>query len=100
MILKILNDNNDPTEINHTYITLVPKMARSEVAKDFRPISLCNVVMKIVSKCIANRMKIVLPHLIGETQSAFAPGRLITDNALIAFKAFHYMKPKKRGRKG
>lgn len=56
--------------------------------------------MKIVTKCLANRLKIVLPNLIGETQNAFVFWRLITDNALIAFEAFHHMKNKKKGRKG
>lgn len=56
--------------------------------------------MKIVTKCIANRLKYVLSSLISKTQSAFVLGRLITNNALIAFEAFHYIKKKKKGRKG
>ena len=53
-----------------------------------------------MTKTIANRLKIVLPHLIGEYQSAFVPGRLITDNALIAFDTFHYMRKKTYGKMG
>lgn len=75
-------------------------MAKSTFANDFWPISLYNVIMKIVTECIANRLKYIHPYLIGETQSAFVPGWLIIDNALIAFESFHYIKHKKKRKKG
>lgn len=100
IILQILNHNRDPFEFNHTYIILVPKLARPYFPKDFHPISFCNVVMKVVTNCLANKLKNVLRTLIAEMQSAFVPERLITNNALIALEAFHYLKNKKKGRKG
>lgn len=99
MVLDILNNGADPTDINQTYVCLIPKVKTPETPKEFRPISLSNVVMRVVTKCLANRIKPVLDELIGEQQSAFAPGRQITDHALAGFEVFHYMK-RMKGKKG
>jgi hypothetical protein len=100
MVLQVLNNNAQVDEINKTFIVLIPKGKNPQTPKDYRPISLCNVIMKIITKVVANRIKVTLPNVIDHEQSAFIQGRLITDNALIAMECFHWMKKKRKGKKG
>ncbi|KAL5575510.1 hypothetical protein UlMin_017209 [Ulmus minor] len=78
--------------INETIITLLPKVKNPTRITEFRPISLCNVIYKIISKMLANRLRRVMGTVISEEQSAFIPGRLITDNAIIGFESLHAIK--------
>ncbi|XP_074313685.1 uncharacterized protein LOC141648875 [Silene latifolia] len=97
MVLRILNDGESPEIINSTRIVLIPKKKAPDKFTDFRPISLCNVLYKLVAKVLANRLKQFLVNLVSENQSAFTPGRLISDNILVAFELFHYMKNARSG---
>ena len=89
-----------PEKWNNTTIVLIPKVRKPEHIKDLRPISLCNVIYKLVSKALANRLKIILLDVVSQSQSAFVPGRLITDNILIAYEATHFLKQRKKGKVG
>ena len=90
-MLDFLNNGNMLPKINHTNIVLIPKNRNPVKISDFRPISLCNVIYKIISKVLANRLKQVLPQIISPTQNAFVLGRLIIDNVLVAFETLHTM---------
>uniref|UniRef100_A0A803QEA0 Reverse transcriptase domain-containing protein n=1 Tax=Cannabis sativa TaxID=3483 RepID=A0A803QEA0_CANSA len=89
-----------PRDLNKTNIVLIPKKKQPQVMNDLGPISLCNVVYKIISKVLAIRIKQVLPFVISDNQSSFIPGRLISDNITIAFEIMHYLKRKRSGKEG
>jgi hypothetical protein len=74
-----------PDGLCNSIIVLIPKVSKPKHLKTFCPISLCDILYKIASKVLANRLKVVLPTIILEQQSAFVPGRLITANGLITF---------------
>jgi hypothetical protein len=99
-VLNFLNNGIFDPAINATYLALIPKVSPAISVHDFRPISLCNVIYKLISKVLANRLKVVLPKVISKYQSAFVPGRLITDNILVAYETLHTMATRMKGRKG
>jgi len=64
--------------------------------KDWLPIAFCNVLYKIISKVLANRLKGVLSQCIFDNQSTFVSGKSILDNAMVAIEVIHFMKTKTR----
>ncbi|KAK4386128.1 putative mitochondrial protein [Sesamum angolense] len=99
-VLALLNNHVMPRSLNDTHIVLIPKCRKPESLSQCRPISLCNVLYKIASKSIANRLKLFLETIISPTQTAFVPGRLITDNILVAYEFNHFMRNKNWGKMG
>lgn len=79
-------------QVNHTLLTLIPKCDNPSHIRQFRPIALCNVIYKIVTKVVAQRLKIIMPKVISEAQSSFVPGRHTTDNAIILQEMVHSMR--------
>jgi hypothetical protein len=84
---------------NHSFISLVPKLSGSHTAHQFRPISLCNIVYKIISKILANRLKVHMHKIISPFQSVFVPKRHIQDNTILTHELLHSFKSK-RGKGG
>ena len=96
-VLDFLNHGITPPKFNETHIVLVPKTKSPKNVTEYRPISLCNVIYKLASKTLANRLKKILPSIISDSQSAFVNGRLITDNVLVAFETTHHINLRKSG---
>ncbi|KAL4292566.1 hypothetical protein AHAS_Ahas18G0040900 [Arachis hypogaea] len=85
-------------ECNNTLLVLVPKINNPEFINQFRPIALCNVSYKVITKIMVDRIKPYLNDRIAVHQSSFIPGRKIQDNILIAKEMIHIMK-KMKGKK-
>lgn len=98
--LEFLNAAGDISSINNIFLVMIPKVKKPLSVNEYRPISLCNVIYKVISKALANRLKLILPQIISHTQSAFVPGRLILDNVIVAFEAMHSMNTKLKGKQG
>ncbi|KAA3462361.1 reverse transcriptase [Gossypium australe] len=98
--LGILNDGKGIESANMTDIVLIPKVSQPTALVNFRPISLCSVIYKLVTKTIANRLQTVIGGCIDKAQSAFIPGRLISDNVILAYELLHTFRQKQTGKKG
>jgi hypothetical protein len=96
-VLHVLSGNKLPEGWNDTVISLIPKTEKPERVSDLRPISLCNVTYKVVSKVLASRLRRILDEVINPAQSAFVPGRLISDNILVAYEITHSLLNKREG---
>jgi hypothetical protein len=99
-VLQFLNGGDMLEGWNDTVIVLIPKVRNPEKFSEFCPISLCNVLYKLIAKVLSNRLRKILPQIISPSQSAFVPGRLITDNVLLAYELTHYLNNKWKGNEG
>ncbi|KAJ0267106.1 Reverse transcriptase domain-containing protein [Hirschfeldia incana] len=98
-ILLFFETGKLPEDTNNALVVLIPKVPKPERITQFRPISLCNVLFKIITKAMVGRLKGVMQKLIGPAQSSFIPGRLSADNIVIVQEAVHSMR-RKKGQKG
>ncbi|XP_072081072.1 uncharacterized protein [Arachis hypogaea] len=85
-----------PSDSNITWVALAPKFTGAKEIKDLRPIIMVGCVYKVISKVMVQRMRAVMPGLVGETQSAFVKGRKIHDGALIACETVQWLKMRKK----
>lgn len=100
IVKKFFRDGIMPQNLNDSNVVLISKKKCPVQMGDLRSISLCNVLVKIITKVMANRMKEFMSEVISENQSAFVPGRIILDNIMISYEVMHYLKRKRRGNEG
>jgi len=93
--LSALNRQVLPLELNDTLLVIIPKAENLVCVIQLRPVSLCNVAYKVISKAIVDHLKPILPRLIAPTQCSFIPGRQITDNVAVVQKILHSLRRKK-----
>ncbi|KAH1074841.1 hypothetical protein J1N35_027169 [Gossypium stocksii] len=83
-VKKVFEEGIIEPEFNNTLIVLIPKVPNLENFSQFRTISLCSVLYKLVMKIITNKFKGIFPKIIGQEQAGFIAGRSIIDNIIIA----------------
>lgn len=81
--------------LNSTFLVLIPKTDHSEEPQGFRPISLYNVIYKIMATIMVNRLKPILPGLISQEQIGFFKERQIVNGIVTAQEAIHSLKSQK-----
>lgn len=64
MIENIFTNPENVKEVNETLITLIPKVDQVTRIRDFRPISLCNVSYKVITKILALRLRAMMEKLV------------------------------------
>eukprot|EP00253_Pinus_taeda_P015037 PITA_15037 len=82
--------------LNATFIALIPKSEESNKPDKYRPIALCNIIYKIISKVVALRLKPVLPHIISPEQSGYVEGRQILDGIILTHEIIHSLKQSRK----
>lgn len=85
-------------EMNKVAIFLLPKIEETKSLSKFRPIALCNVLIKIISKVLASRLQSVMHKLTEKFQSSFISGRLTTNNIITAQESIHILQQRKGGK--
>lgn len=90
--LEVLNNDSDIFSVNHTLIALIPKIINPRSINEFHSISLCDVIYKIKTKSLADRLKHMLNMAMFEYQRAFILSHLIMDNAVVRFESMHKLK--------
>ena len=99
-IIKAFKGRQNLSEVNYSLIVLIPKVPMPKFIHQFRPIRLCNVVFKILTKVIVNRIKPLMIFLVTNNQCRFVPGRHTVDKIIVAQEVIDSMRNLKRGSKG
>lgn len=99
-IFSWLNQGGFPQKLNNIDIVLTPEKDNPISMLDLRPISLCNVLYKIISKVLANRLNLFLSKCISHELFAFVKGRSILDNVVVSIETVHHVKCKTQRKVG
>ena len=97
--INVLQGTTLPQGLNDTFLVLIPKIENSQMVSQLRPIGLCNVAYKVITKATMNRLKPILDKIIAPTQASFVPNRQIINNTIIVQEMLHSMR-RKQGSKG
>lgn len=91
---NIFENKHIRREIKRTILVLIRKAANPLNLKMCRPISLCTMIYKTVTKLLANRFQTILPHVVGPYQTSFIPRQHIIENIVVAQEVVHSMRRK------
>jgi hypothetical protein len=95
-VRSVFDKGEYDTKVCETLIVLIPKGENQTTFKDFRPISLCNVTYKLISKIIVARLRPFLDGIISPLQNSFIPGRSTKDNVIVLQEVLHSMRRSKK----
>ena len=102
-IIQIIQDIFEqlriPSTWGHTNLVLIPKVAHPEQITQFRPISLCNTLYKVVSRILMQCLKPYMAEIINPCQAGFVPGRRTSDNIILVQEVIRTLRYRK-GRTG
>ena len=89
------SDTGVLTSFNSTFLTLIPKKEGVDTPGKFWLIALCNVIYKIITKVMENRLRPLLSDLVSQEQSGFVEGRQILDGVVMVHEVIHSLKVSK-----
>lgn len=95
VVTSFFVDGRLPKEDNSSLIVLILETSSPSFVNNYRPISLCNVVYKIISKLLVSKLRPLLYKIISPCQSAFIPRRWIIENQVVVHEFLHSFKVRK-----
>lgn len=90
-MLHYLNTGSIPSSVSHMFIILIPKVKSPTRVTEYCPIAPCNILYRLISKALANRLQKILPSVTFESQCAFQSNKSILDYILVTFMTLHHM---------
>lgn len=96
MFERLQEGNLDLKEVNCANVIMLRKSEMSFTVNDYRPISIINLIPKVLSKVLSNRLSGILPELISKNQTAFIQGRFIAENFIATRELLHHVSRSRR----